>query len=313
MVNTTWTQQGLSGQAHFDLPGIHSDHSPCIVSVLGDNDRGASPFKFFNMWTKHEDFQDIVSNTWGMHVVGSAMFRLCKKLKSLKEPLKSLNKHHFSHISARAKTAEEELVHAQQQLHDNTSDNLLQTRVLELRSKALKLAAAEASYCSQLAKAKYLKNCDRSSKFFHDLIKSRQAKSIISSITLENGSRSNSSQQISVAFVQFYTSLLGTKEDCSRLKAEKVSRGRRLDPSQADKLTCPVTDQEIKNALFSIGGGQSPWSRWLHLLFFQESMEHSGRRLYSSREGIFLIRSDSEANKSFSFSLNPQIQGCRQS
>ncbi|GFY93673.1 hypothetical protein Acr_09g0001190 [Actinidia rufa] len=253
MVNTAWTQKGLSGQAHFDTPGIHSDHSPCTISVMGENDRGPNPFKFFNMWTRHEDFQNIVSNTWGMHVVGSAMFRLCKKLKSLKEPLKSLNKHHFSHISERVKAAEVELAHAQQQLHDNTIDTLLQSRVLELRSRALKLAEAEASYCSQLAKAKYLKNCDRGSKFFHDLIKSRQTKSIISSITLGNGSRSNSSKQISDAFVQFYESLLGTKEDCSGLNSEIVSSGRRLNPSQADNLICPFllsaginpTDTEI--------------------------------------------------------------------
>ncbi|GFZ02339.1 hypothetical protein Acr_15g0009470 [Actinidia rufa] len=134
-----------------------------------DKAMGGSPFKFFNMWTRHKEFQDIVSNTWGMHVVGSVMFKLCKKLKSLKEPLKSLNKQHFSHISAMVRVAEEELAHAQQQLHDNTTDTLLQSRVHELR--ALKLAEAEASYCSQLAKAKYLKNCDRGSKFFHDLIK----------------------------------------------------------------------------------------------------------------------------------------------
>ncbi|GFZ10604.1 hypothetical protein Acr_22g0000020 [Actinidia rufa] len=258
MVNTAWTQKGLSGQAHFDTPGIHSDHSPCTISVMGENDRGPNPFKFFNMWTRHEDFQNIVSNTWGMHVVGSAMFRLCKKLKSLKEPLKSLNKHHFSHISERVKAAEVELAHAQQQLHDNTIDTLLQSRVLELRSRALKLAEAEASYCSQLAKAKYLKNCDRGSKFFHDLIKSRQTKSIISSITLGNGSRSNSSKQISDAFVQFYESLLGTKEDCSGLNSEIVSSGRRLNPSQADNLICPVTEEEIKKALFSIGQDKAP-------------------------------------------------------
>ncbi|GFZ18561.1 topoisomerase II-associated protein PAT1 [Actinidia rufa] len=184
MVNTVWTQKGLSGQAHFDIPGIHSDHSPCTVSVLGENDRGATPLKF----------------------------SICGQ--------------------------------------GTKSSRIL---VPELISRALKLAEAKASYCSKLAKAKYLKNYDRGSKFFHDLIKSRQTKSIISSITLDNGSRSNSSNQISEAFVQFYTSLLGTKKVCTSLNTEIVSRGRRLDSSQADNLTCPMTEEEIKKALFSIG------------------------------------------------------------
>ncbi|GFY91271.1 hypothetical protein Acr_07g0014670 [Actinidia rufa] len=287
MVNTAWTQKGLSGQAHFDTPGIHSDHSPCTISVMGENDRGPNPFKFFNMWTRHEDFQNIVSNTWGMHVVGSAMFRLCKKLKSLKEPLKSLNKHHFSHISERVKAAEVELAHAQQQLHDNTIDTLLQSRVLELRSRALKLAEAEASYCSQLAKAKYLKNCDRGSKFFHDLIKSRQTKSIISSITLGNGSRSNSSKQISDAFVQFYESLLGTKEDCSGLNSEIVSSGRRLNPSQADNLICPVTEEEIKKALFSIGQDKAPGPDGFTSCFFKKAWTTVGEDFIAAVKEFF--------------------------
>ena len=61
MVNSSWTQQGLTAHAHFELSSKLSDHSPCTVSILGENDRGATPFKFFNMWTKHESFMDLVN------------------------------------------------------------------------------------------------------------------------------------------------------------------------------------------------------------------------------------------------------------
>ena len=103
------------------------------------------------------------------------------------------------------------MVQAQQQLYDNQSDPQLQIAVPELRAKALKLVASELSYCSQLAKAKFLKNSDKGTKFFHNLIKSKRARSYISSITLENGTRTQSSSQVSEAFVQYYTDLLGTK------------------------------------------------------------------------------------------------------
>ena len=119
------------------------------------------------------------------------MFKLCRKLKALKGPLKSLNRHHFSHISARAMAAKDELIQAQQQLHDNPADPQLQIAVPDLKSKALKLAEAELSFCAQLAKAKFLRNSDKGIKFFHDLIKSKRSKSSISSITLKDGRRSN--------------------------------------------------------------------------------------------------------------------------
>ncbi|GFS31461.1 hypothetical protein Acr_00g0017480 [Actinidia rufa] len=143
---------------------------------------------------KHDNFQSLVRNSWGMRVDGTAMYKLCRKLKALKEPLKSLNNLHFSHILARSLAVEEELQQAQLQLHDNPSDTQLQLVIPELRAKAIKLAEAKMSYCSQLAKAKFLKNSDKGTKFFHNMIKSRHMKRNISSITLEDGSSSTSNR-----------------------------------------------------------------------------------------------------------------------
>ncbi|VFQ97347.1 unnamed protein product [Cuscuta campestris] len=69
---------------------------------------GSRPFRFFNMWLKHEGFNGLVSQSWEAGVVGSKQFSLCSKLKRLKPPLKSLNKQAFGHISRRAMEAKEE-------------------------------------------------------------------------------------------------------------------------------------------------------------------------------------------------------------
>ena len=84
MVNTKWIHEGLLAQANFDLPGKLSDHSPWTVSLFGENDRGNCPFKFFNMWTKHEKFPEIVIRVWRMQLKGTAMYKFCRKLRSLK-------------------------------------------------------------------------------------------------------------------------------------------------------------------------------------------------------------------------------------
>ncbi|GFY95893.1 hypothetical protein Acr_11g0001990 [Actinidia rufa] len=181
------------------------------------------------MWAKHDNFLELVGSAWQMQMDGTAMYKLCKRLKALKGPLKILNRQQFSHISARTEEAEENLVQAQQQLHDNPGDSVLQATVLELRSKALKLAEAELSFCSQLAQAKYLKNFDKGTKFFHNLIKSNRAKNFIASITLEDGSRSTSNNQVSNAFVQYYMGLLGTKGDCIKLDRDIVLKGNILE------------------------------------------------------------------------------------
>ncbi|GFS29381.1 granulin repeat cysteine protease family protein [Actinidia rufa] len=279
--------KGSYCQAIFDFPGKFSDHSPCIVTLFGENDRGASPFKFFNMWVNHESFQDLVRNSWEMQDEGTAMFRICKKLKALKGPLKTLNKVHFSHISARAEAAEEELLQAQQKLHDNAANQQLQSEIPELRSKSLKLANAEMSFCSQLAKAKFLKNSDKGTKFFHNLIKSQCAKSHISSISLEDGTRSSSHLQVSEAFVKYYTELLGSKGVCTRLNKDIVSKGRCLDHDQAASLIQAVTEEDIKNALFSIGEDKAPGPDGFSSCFFKKAWGTVGLKISLSKSSFF--------------------------
>ncbi|GFZ18615.1 hypothetical protein Acr_27g0003540 [Actinidia rufa] len=145
MVNTRWIQEGLIA---------HANHSPCVLSLFGDHDRGASFFKFFNVWAQHESFLDLVTNVWSMRVEGTTMFRLCKKLKALKDPLKTLNKHNFSHVSTRVEAAKEELNQAQQNAHDNPGDVSLQIKVPKLRMKIVKLPEPKRCFYAQLAKAK---------------------------------------------------------------------------------------------------------------------------------------------------------------
>ena len=140
------------------------------------------------------------------------MFRLCKKLKALKEPLRKLNRHHFSHISARAEKAEEELLQGQQRLHDNPRDESLKNTVADLRKKAIRLAEVELSFCSQIAKAKYLKNCDKGTKFFHDHIKCNKSRNQIVSL-IDGGAVTTSPQQVSNLFVEYLKNLLGTRKE----------------------------------------------------------------------------------------------------
>ena len=145
---------------------------------------------------------------------------------------------HFSHISTRAQAAEDELLEAQQLLYDNQRDENLQSKVADLRGKACRLAEAEISFCSQLAKAKYLKNCDKGSKFFHDLIKNKKARNQIVSLAKSDGSVTTSLQQVNSLFVDYYKNLLGTKSDCVRLDSQILAKGTKVGTEQAISLVC---------------------------------------------------------------------------
>ncbi|KAJ6372111.1 hypothetical protein OIU76_026577 [Salix suchowensis] len=94
MVNPLWSSLHQSAHVHFGNQGAFSDHSFATVRI-NPQDKGQHSFKFLNMWSIHADFSSTVSEGWKMEVSGSAMFSLCKRLKSLKGPLKRLNEQTF--------------------------------------------------------------------------------------------------------------------------------------------------------------------------------------------------------------------------
>ncbi|XP_073149127.1 uncharacterized protein [Henckelia pumila] len=60
MVNHHWTESNLVVFVDFVAPGVFSDHSCSVITIFRDHSRRATPFKFFNMWTIHQDFKMIV-------------------------------------------------------------------------------------------------------------------------------------------------------------------------------------------------------------------------------------------------------------
>ena len=107
------------------------------------------------MWVEHSEYAGLISDGWQLPTEGSPMFILCKKLKSLKQPLKSLNKLHFSHISERVARMEADLEQHQHLLHDSRYDISLLNWVNALKINLLNLKSAEKAFFSQKLKCTF--------------------------------------------------------------------------------------------------------------------------------------------------------------
>ncbi|XP_057957183.1 uncharacterized protein LOC131150472 [Malania oleifera] len=120
-----------------------------MVSLLAGLEQDIVPFKFYNMWTNHEDFQKIVEEVWMGHYDGCSQFYLARKLQSLKKPLKALNNLHFSHITSRAERASNELLELQEKLHDSPTCPELQRLLGDKRKEAVRLEEANKLFMTQ--------------------------------------------------------------------------------------------------------------------------------------------------------------------
>ncbi|KAL3754106.1 hypothetical protein ACJRO7_001366 [Eucalyptus globulus] len=86
LVNGCWNSEFSFSEALFLAPGI-SDHTPMVIKVM-PIPRASKPFKFFNFWMSHPDFDRMVSEVWDSPFHGSPMYILCAKLRLLKCKLK---------------------------------------------------------------------------------------------------------------------------------------------------------------------------------------------------------------------------------
>lgn len=287
MVNGQWDDAGLYLLANFLPMGCLSDHSPCICSVLAPQRRGKTSFRFYDMWTEHQDYDRLVENAWNGQIAGTKQFVLSRKLKHVKLLLKELNLVHFGDISARAKEANAHLTQVQTQLQTDPSNISLLNSLVELRKKATDLSKAEQSFFRQKAKTKFLLNSDRCTKYFHSVVKRNYKRNFIAAISMEDGSVSESLEQVANAFVEFYKTLLGSR--CVVLSPDQqvFELGPQLNDEQRSTLLSVVSPEEIKAAIFDIGEDRSPGPDGFSSRFFKKSWNTIGESVVEAVSEFF--------------------------
>ncbi|XP_057958730.1 uncharacterized protein LOC131151506 [Malania oleifera] len=199
------------------------------------------------------------------------MYRLVKKLQIMRKPLRDLNTLHFSHISCKAKKANEELIELQQNLHNSPEDMELQIQVASKKNMAIKLAEANRSFLTQQAKTKYQMNSDRNTAFFHSLMKRHTRGNHIVSVIKSNGESTTSQVQVAEEFLSFYKSLPGSDVERSSIDPQIIAEGLVLNDEQAQQMIAPIADEEIKQAMFSIGDEKSSGHVGYTSCFFKKS------------------------------------------
>ncbi|XP_011079174.1 uncharacterized protein LOC105162752 [Sesamum indicum] len=278
LYNNEWLEAGLHCGAHFNPPGCLSDHSPGIVTIFDHTPTKPKPFRFFNMWAEHPDFLSTVEQRWNLNVEGTTQFILCKRLKALKAELKAFNTQHYSHISTRAKEADIALQDAQNQLENNPG-NVTLWELGDLRRKAVFLAEAERHFFYQKAKIHYLKEGDRNTKFFHDMVKRNAARNSITAVTRADGTIITSADEIAQEFVDYYTSLLDTKSHTIPVDDGVFDCGPKLSSELIDELCREVTAVEVKDAIFNINDNKAPGPDGYSSYFFKKAWNVVGNQV----------------------------------
>ncbi|GJW11619.1 hypothetical protein Tco_1577446, partial [Tanacetum coccineum] len=226
-----------------------SDHAPAIIRLPMNSLKKPRPFKFYNMLVHNTRFKEVVANGWNIEVSGFWMFKVVKKLKNLKKPLRKLL-YDYGNLNDNVNKLRLELDAAQKALDADPSN-------MELKEE-------EAAYL--LAFQDALLNQERLLKE-----KSKAARNRIDSITTAGGVCIDQ-DQVPIAFINHYTEFLGQSGETTKIQANDMFCNR-LSEDVANSMIRDVTDKEIKEAMFSLGDNKAPGPDGYSASFFKDAWD----------------------------------------
>ncbi|XP_010677856.1 uncharacterized protein LOC104893447 [Beta vulgaris subsp. vulgaris] len=209
MGNAGWMDLFPTAEAYFMHEGLF-DRSPISVRVYPEVNQGKCPFRYFNIWSKNPRFLEIVSESWNTEVTGSTMFRVVRRMKSVKEALKKLNREGFSNIHVAKSLARERLNQVQKRVHNGEREAIdaeIQAAVDYRRSN-----------------------------------KKRKIKSNVYGIRAIDGTWADSPNGVKEAFLNYYKGLLGTAGEVKgQIYEDVIGQGPVLTDEQQRELLEPFT------------------------------------------------------------------------
>ncbi|GJZ89579.1 RNA-directed DNA polymerase, eukaryota, reverse transcriptase zinc-binding domain protein [Tanacetum coccineum] len=265
--------EGFPGAYAIFQPYRISDHSPAVLKMPSCLVKKPKPFKFYNFLSHKPTFLEVIGTNWNIHFEGYAMYRLVKKMKTLKKPLRKLL-HDQGNLHDRVNKLRIELDEFQKAVDlDPQNSSIRDEKAIYLQAFNEALIDEE-RFLKQKAKIDWLNVGDSNSTFFHKSIKSRTQRSRIDMIQNAKNVEVTGSL-VPEVFVAHYESFLGTSTECDDLDTNGLFV-KTVSDSSNTSMIASVTNAEIKRAMFDIGDDKAPGPDGFTSVFFKKEWDVIG-------------------------------------
>ncbi|GJV05507.1 hypothetical protein Tco_1343163 [Tanacetum coccineum] len=242
MVNIEFYTSFVGASALFQ-PYQILDHFPNVLRVPMISVTKPRPLKFSNFLVHNTRFKEIIMDGWQVLVSGFWMFKVVKRLKLLKKPLRKL-------------------------LYDHGNIHNTEVAYLQAFNDALFM---QERFLMQKAKVEWLQLGNENTAYFHKVVKSQASRNQIDSITTSNGVCVDG-DQVPLAFIDHYTAFLGQHGVTSHFNSTNLFCNQ-ITNDIANHKVRDVFDQEIHDAVFAIGDNKAPDQDGYSFAFFKEAWD----------------------------------------
>ncbi|GJR09099.1 hypothetical protein Tco_0791751 [Tanacetum coccineum] len=200
---------------------------------------------------------------------GCQMFKVVKKLKSLKKPLNQLNWKH-GNLFDKANALRDKLKVDQKEYENDPFNKEKRCAAIKTLEEYSNVSADELKLLHQKAKVKWLLEGDKNTAYFHSILKKRKHKSRVESICDEKGDRFEG-EEVANQIVKHFHDFLGVARPVSPLDQLGDIVQKKLSIEDAKEMIVEVTDKEIKDAIFDIDSAKDSGPDGYTSCFFKKA------------------------------------------
>nr|GFA65998.1 hypothetical protein [Tanacetum cinerariifolium] len=211
---------------------------------------------------------------------------LAKRLKAMKMHLRILNKKN-GNVFNKVEFLKDELARAQQSFDKNPSCIVLGEEEIVYVQAYIDVVLDAKKLFMQKTKNEWLNGGDSNSAYYHNVVKGRISKKSIH-VMYDDLENAYYREDVPALFVSYFSKFLGTCDDVYEVEDVSTLNMKKLDAEKVVELIKPVTDEEIKDALFSIDVNKASGPDGYTLKFFKAAWSVVGKDTCSAIKEFFV-------------------------
>lgn len=243
------------------LPQHNSDHNPLLLSCSKLQSQKTNLFHFQAAWISHPENEKLVNSTW-TQVGGTAIFKLGK----VREKSILFNRETFGNIFRRKRNLEAHIKRVHMQLDSHLYSDLINLE-RALQKQYNEVLAQEELLWYQQSREKWVKLGNMNTKFFHAQTVIRRRRNKIAGLDI-NGIWCTNEGVLQNEALLYFKQVFQSNDFCNPYSLSIncfPSISQQLQPL----LILPVSLDEVKNALFSMGPYKAPGPDGFQPIFFR--------------------------------------------
>lgn len=253
------------------LPMFGSDHAPVKVTTVSEGEQLQPRFFFQAAWPLHDSFSTVVSENWNQDST------VMRNVQHMAGTFMTWNRRTFGNIHAKKRRLLARLGGIQKALACNWHNGLVKLNK-KLRIELEEVLNQEELMWYQQSQESWIKSGDRNTKFYHLSTKVRQ-KQRRSYILTDTTGRVAKDHEESGNFIQKYFSNIFSSPSTIDEIQLWGSGFPTVDSAHWSEINCPISQEEVKRALFDMAPYKAPGPDSFPAGFYQKAWAIVGKTL----------------------------------